>query len=74
VNGEPLFGCQLCRAREANAFITLGIDSRVSSINTPQFNLAGTHVAWGNTDGTVTVCDLPEINRRLKNVGLDWQE
>jgi hypothetical protein len=37
-------------------------------------NLAGTHLAWGNADGTVTVCNLREINRRLMEVGLDWQE
>jgi hypothetical protein len=29
-------------------------------------------VVWGNVDGTVTVCDLREIQRRLAAVGLGW--
>jgi WD40 repeat protein len=65
-------GMLLFRRGRAEPLITLGID--FSQFNFPQFNLAGTHLAWGNTDGTVTVCDLPEINRRLKDVGLGWQE
>jgi WD40 repeat protein len=37
-----------------------------------QFNSAGTHLAWGNEDGTVSVCDIPEVQRRLAAVGLGW--
>lgn len=32
----------------------------------------GDTIIWGNRDGTVTVCDLNEIQRRLAGVGLDW--
>jgi WD40 repeat protein len=67
-------GMLLFRRGRAEPLITLGIDFSDFDSKFPQFNLAGTHLAWGNTDGTVTVCDLPEINRRLKEVGLDWQE
>jgi serine/threonine protein kinase/WD40 repeat protein len=37
-----------------------------------QFNLAGTHLAWGTTDGSVIVCDLAETQRRLAALGLGW--
>jgi hypothetical protein len=50
----------------------IGPDS--SAFRFPLFNLAGTHLAWGNTDGSVTVCNLPEINRKLNEVHLGWQE
>ena len=39
---------------------------------TSAFNPAGTHLAWGNADGTVTVGDIGEIQRRLAAVGLGW--
>jgi hypothetical protein len=32
----------------------------------------GRLLIWGNSDGTVTVCDLAEIHRRLAAVGLAW--
>jgi hypothetical protein len=37
-----------------------------------EFSLDGRHVAWGNPDGTVTLCDLVELQRRLAEVGLGW--
>jgi WD40 repeat protein len=67
-------GMLLFRRGRAEPLITLGIDFSDLNSKFPQFNLAGTHLAWGNTDGTVTVCDLPEINRRLKEVGLEWEQ
>ena len=33
---------------------------------------AGTQLAWGNIDGTVTVADLNEVQRRLAAEGLGW--
>jgi hypothetical protein len=29
-------------------------------------------LAWGNTDGSVITCNLPQIRERLATVGLDW--
>lgn len=52
--------------------ITLGIDTTVS--NFTQFNSDGTQLAWGNTDGTVTVCNLREVHDRLKKGGLQWEQ
>jgi hypothetical protein len=37
-----------------------------------QFSRDGLHLAWGNTDGTVSLLDLKEIQRRLAAVGLGW--
>jgi WD40 repeat protein len=64
-------GMLLFRRGQTEPLITLGID--FSQFSFPLFNIAGTHLAWGNTDGTVTVCDLEEINRRLNKVGLGWK-
>jgi eukaryotic-like serine/threonine-protein kinase len=38
----------------------------------PQFDATGTRLAWGRTDGTVVVADLPEVRRRLAELGLGW--
>ncbi len=46
--------------------------SRVSPAGTYPFNPAGTHVAWGQTDGTVRVADIDEVQRCLAAVGLGW--
>ena len=37
-----------------------------------EFSPDGLHVAWGNPDGTVSLCDLPEIQRRLAEVRMGW--
>ncbi len=50
--------------------VLVGIDQHMSSHI--HFNPAGTHLAWGNADGTVTVCDIAEVRHRLASVGLGW--
>jgi hypothetical protein len=37
-----------------------------------QFSPDGRQLAWGNGNGSVSVCDLEEIQRRLAEVGLGW--
>jgi WD40 repeat protein len=37
------------------------------------FNHAGKLIAWGNPDGSVTVCDIEQIRQRLSEVGLGWE-
>jgi len=37
-----------------------------------QFDAAGDQLAWGHGDGTVVVADLPEVQRRLAELGLGW--
>ena len=39
----------------------------------PKFSLDGRLLAWGNQDGTVTVCDLEEVNHWLGKVELGWR-
>jgi hypothetical protein len=37
-----------------------------------EFSRDGRIVAWGEADGTVSVCDLVEVQRRLAELGLGW--
>ena len=37
-----------------------------------KFSQDGNHIVWGDQDGTVTVCDLNEVQRRLAGVGFGW--
>jgi hypothetical protein len=50
--------------------VSVGIDAGICS--PPCFDHSGNRFAWGNTDGTVTVCDLPRIRIRLSEIGLGW--
>jgi WD40 repeat protein len=36
------------------------------------FNSDGRFLAWGNEDGTVSVCDLQEMRQRLGALKLGW--
>ncbi|HLN33341.1 MAG TPA: WD40 repeat domain-containing serine/threonine-protein kinase [Gemmataceae bacterium] len=38
----------------------------------PVFSRDGNFLAWSNTDGTVSVCELQCLRRRLSEVGLEW--
>jgi WD40 repeat protein len=58
------------RDPDAAPFVRLNHDARASTGG--PFNIKGTHLTWGNVDGTVTVCDLEEIQRRLAVIGLGW--
>ncbi|HLJ92469.1 MAG TPA: protein kinase [Gemmataceae bacterium] len=64
-------GIGLFRGRSTTPVVTLGIDSQLSSFWIP-FNSAGTHLVWGNADGTVILCDIEEVRRRLTNLRLGW--
>jgi WD40 repeat protein len=64
------FGFSLHRMGDPLPLVTLGIDIECSPRST--FNLDGTRLAWGNRDGTVTVCYLAEIQRRLAAIGFGW--
>jgi WD40 repeat protein/tRNA A-37 threonylcarbamoyl transferase component Bud32 len=51
--------------------VVLGIDDAPST-GAALFSAAGDRLAWGNTDGTVTLCDLEAVRARLAEVGLGW--
>jgi len=66
------YGYSLYHKEDKSPRVTLGID--VQARPAAAFNATGSHVAWGQPDGSVRVCDLAEIRRRLREVGLDWQD
>jgi hypothetical protein len=69
--GRPQSGYALFPADSDAPLVTLGIDSLVTSVQSP-FSMDGNRVAWGSADGSVTVCDLPEVQKRLDAIGLGW--
>lgn len=71
-SGPNLRGLSIMRRRDKIPLVTVGIDNQASSANIFSFNRDGTRFAWGNRDGTVSVCDLPEVQRRLAQLGLGW--
>jgi serine/threonine protein kinase/WD40 repeat protein len=64
-------GFTLFRQGEKAPLVTLGIDYPIVG-GSQRFNASGSHFAWGNVDGTVTVCDLQEVRRRLTALDLGW--
>lgn len=66
--GNPL-GCYVFRWGAALPLVILDIDTHHCR---PQFNPKGNLIVLGGHDGSVLLCDLPEINRRLTEVGLGW--
>ena len=70
-SSRQVFGLSLHRRGEERPLVTLALYDLRSGTRA-LFNVAGTHVAWGNADGTVTVCEIQEVRRRLAAVGLGW--
>jgi serine/threonine protein kinase/WD40 repeat protein len=64
------YGNALLRRRGEQLLVRLGIDTRSTSPGI--FSLDGSRLAWGNQDGTVTVCYLEDIQKRLAGIGLGW--
>jgi hypothetical protein len=63
-------GFALHKGRSASPLVTLGVDTK--SRAWALFSRDGNRLVWGNTDGSVMVCDLPAVNRRLAEFKLDW--
>jgi serine/threonine protein kinase/WD40 repeat protein len=38
------------------------------------FSADGNHIVWGNVDGTVTACDIRQVDSRLRELGMEWNE
>jgi hypothetical protein len=72
VTGDPgrEQGFSLFSDTKRTPLVTLGIDTLTTSA--VQFGILGSQLAWGNRDGSVTVCHLEEINRRLADANLQW--
>ncbi|MCI0622986.1 MAG: serine/threonine-protein kinase [Acidobacteria bacterium] len=54
--------------RETDSLVTLGIYAAMDF--RPQFDPTGRFLAWGNQDGSVSLCDLSEIQHRLGEYGV----
>ena len=68
---ESGYKCYLYRPDDKAPLVTLGIDAHPST-GDYGFNAAGNHLAWGNRDGSVIVCDFHEVQRKLAAIGLGW--
>jgi serine/threonine protein kinase/WD40 repeat protein len=71
--GEPPgeeHGYGLFRPGDASAQLVLGMDT-IPSFR-PILSRDGSLLAWSNADGTVSVCDLPQLRERLSGAGLEW--
>ncbi len=67
---EPYRGFALWQRGHDGPILALTGDGTRSFF--PTFSPDGLLVAWGNSDGSVTVCDLPRIKARLEEIGLGW--
>jgi serine/threonine protein kinase/WD40 repeat protein len=63
-------GYALWRRGDTAPLVALCIDSEPGS--DPEFSPDDSLLAWGNFDGSVTVCNLAQIRERLAAVGLGW--
>jgi serine/threonine protein kinase/dipeptidyl aminopeptidase/acylaminoacyl peptidase len=61
----------LFRDPENRPLVNLVIDGQRTSNSL--FTASGKEAAWGNRDGTITVCDLEEIQRQLSAAGLNFE-
>jgi WD40 repeat protein len=51
--------------------VTLGLET-AELLGSPAFDPSGRWLAWGNPDGTVSLCDLEEVRAQLKRSRLTW--
>jgi len=70
VSRLPGPGHTLLRTQDGRSLVMVAIDAEMSTDGS--FSPDGRLWAWGHVDGSVTVCDLPAVQRRLAEVGLGW--
>jgi serine/threonine protein kinase/WD40 repeat protein len=70
-DSAPPFGVLLFARSQADRVARLGVGTPTSSVDLP-FSADGKLLAWGNSDGSVYVCDLEAVRQRLNRVGLGW--
>jgi serine/threonine protein kinase/WD40 repeat protein len=64
-------GLMLVPKGRSDGVLQLDREGRSTTVRMP-LSADGTLFAWGASDGTVYVCNLPEIRRRLTVIGLGW--
>jgi hypothetical protein len=72
VRRNDSFGFALHRRGDKHPLVVLGIDTLIAPPERAAFSHDGSLLAWGNRDGTVTVCRLEDVRRRLAEVDLGW--
>ena len=70
-SGFPGRGCTLFAGNEDTPLVRVGIEGPDSF---PRFDSHGSLLAWPNADGTVDVCNLEEIRRRLTEFNMQWPQ
>lgn len=61
---DPTLCLSIRRQGDEHPWVKLGLDAPFWP-PTAKFTADGTRLVWGNDDGTVTVADLREVQRRL---------
>jgi hypothetical protein len=64
-------GFRLFRREDKTPIVILGLDTPTHQVHC-EFNPAGTHVAWGNDDASVILCDIEKVRRRLGELRFGW--
>jgi serine/threonine-protein kinase len=55
----------------ADPLVRFGLDKDATGV-TIAVDASGRFAAWGNADGTVSLCDLQETRNQLRSINLDW--
>ena len=63
----PPVGVCLCNGSSSSAIVTLGIDEPTPGM--VPFSPDGNILAWGDRDGSVTLCDLRVVAAKLEELG-----
>jgi hypothetical protein len=63
-------GYLLSRRGKPTSGVILGLET--TPFFQPAFSCDGRQFAWSNDGGTVSLCDLEQLQARLKSVGLEW--
>ncbi len=69
--GASKHGVWLYEEDKDGPVVGLGLDPTTFAFQV-QFDPTGRLLAWGNTDGSVSVCDLPTVRAKLAELELDW--
>lgn len=62
----------LHRGQDGRPLVRFEVDSFSRATHARCFNPAGSHFLWGNRDGTVAVCELESLRKRLSEIELGW--
>ncbi len=71
-NGRHPRGRSLVKRGDSTPLLVLGIEGGRDPFLGGDFSPDGTLVTRGNSDGTVTLISLPEVQRGLTAIGLGW--